>query len=507
MPKYFYILFVLIFTISCTEIENKEEKGEPTRYQEKYRPQYHFTPPSGWMNDPNGMVYYAGEYHLFYQHNPDSTVWGPMHWGHAVSEDLVNWEHLPIAIYPDSLGTIFSGSAVLDQKNTSGLGTENNPPLVAIYTYHNAEMEKAGSDKFQTQGIAYSIDSGRNWQKYEGNPVLKNPGIKDFRDPKVSWHSESQKWIMSLAVKDKISFYSSPDLLNWTFESDFGQALGAHGGVWECPDLFPLDFAGEEKWILLVSINPGGPNGGSATQYFIGDFDGKEFTTEQEETLWVDYGTDNYAGVTWSNVNDKQLFLGWMSNWQYANIVPTDNWRSAMTIARELSLSEIDGKLRLLNSPVENYKNLLQKKSHNWELIGQDSFLLQQASEWTEFSFKNNRSDNQLIRFDFFNDEGEELLFNLDFAENIVSIDRSLIDNHSFSEKFKSVQKAPMNVSSDKLKIEIYKDASSVEIFINEGELVMSALYFSEKDLNRIRVTSNHSMTADIQAADFHSIW
>lgn len=489
------------------EVDQKEEQSKSSEYQEKYRPQYHFTPSSGWMNDPNGMVYYAGEYHLFYQHNPDSTVWGPMHWGHAVSKDLVHWEHLPIALYPDSLGTIFSGSAVLDQNNTSGLGTKNNPPLIAIYTYHNAKLEEAGGNKYQTQGIAFSVDSGRTWQKYKGNPVLKNPGIKDFRDPKVRWHEKSQKWIMSLAVKDKISFYSSPDLLEWNFESDFGQEKGAHGGVWECPDLFPLEIAGEEKWVLLVSINPGGPNGGSATQYFIGDFDGENFTTAQEETLWIDYGTDNYAGVTWSNVDDKKIFLGWMSNWDYANIVPTENWRSAMTIARELSLANVNGKLRLINKPIENYKNHLQKKSYDWEIVEQDSFQIKKASEWTEINFKNSFEDHQRIEINFFNDNGEELLFNINFEEDIVSFDRSLIENHNFSPKFKTVQKAPLNFSSDQLKIEIYKDASSLEIFINEGELVMTALYFGKKDLNRMKITSNKNMTANIKVSDFHSIW
>ena len=236
------------------------------------------------MNDPNGMVYHNGEYHLFYQHNPDSTVWGPMHWGHAVSKDLVKWEHLPIALYPDSLGTIFSGSAVVDKNNTSGLGTKDNPAMVAIYTYHNAEGEKAGRKDYQTQGIAYSLDNGRTWTKYKANPVLKNPGIKDFRDPKVSWYEKGQKWIMTLAVTDHISFYSSKNLLDWTKESDFGADIGGHGGVWECPDLFKMPVAGtnEEKWVLIVNINPGAPNGGSGTQYFVGQFDGKNFVLDNQ---------------------------------------------------------------------------------------------------------------------------------------------------------------------------------------------------------------------------------
>jgi fructan beta-fructosidase len=232
------------------EIDTKSN-NTLTEFNEMHRPQFHFSPPANWMNDPNGMVYYEGEYHLFYQHHPDSTVWGPMHWGHAVSRDMVHWEHLPVALYPDSLGTIFSGSAVMDLNNTSGFGTADNPPMVAIYT---------SAGKTQQQSIAYSLDKGRSWTKYERNPVLPNPGIPDFRDPKVSWNDQANKWVMSLAVEDHISFYSSPNLKEWQHESDFGSDIGAHGGVWECPDLFKMKVEGsdEERWVLLVSINPGG---------------------------------------------------------------------------------------------------------------------------------------------------------------------------------------------------------------------------------------------------------
>ncbi|MEQ9305459.1 MAG: glycoside hydrolase family 32 protein, partial [Marinoscillum sp.] len=235
-------------TLDSTEIDNSSS--------------YHFEPTVNWMNDPNGMVYYAGEYHLFYQHFPDSNVWGPMHWGHAVSEDLIHWKHLPIALYPDSLGFVFSGSAVVDHENTSGLGSKENPPLVAVYTYSNQKEEFEGSITFQNQAIAFSLDSGRSWKKYSGNPVINNPGIKDFRDPKVSWVEEYQMWVMVLAVKDHVSVYSSKDLIDWTHESDFGESLGAHGGVWECPDLFKIkNDKGEEHWVMLVSINPGGLQG------------------------------------------------------------------------------------------------------------------------------------------------------------------------------------------------------------------------------------------------------
>lgn len=269
------VLTILVFLVSC----NKKEAAEQF-LREKFRPLYHFTPDSGWMNDPNGLVFFDEEYHLFYQYYPDSTIWGPMHWGHAVSTDLVKWEHLPIAIFPDSLGYIFSGSAVVDSQNTSKLGDSVHLPIVAIYAYHNPR------DNSEYQGLAFSTDKGRTWQKYVANPVLPNPGIRDFRDPKVMWYQKTGKWIMTLAAGDRIQFYSSPDLIKWKAESEFGKDQGAHGGVWECPDLFPLPLNGNRdsvKWVLLVSINPGAPFGGSGTQYFVGDFDGQNFIWKEKD--------------------------------------------------------------------------------------------------------------------------------------------------------------------------------------------------------------------------------
>ena len=298
-----------------------------------YRPLFHFTPKQGWMNDPNGMIYLNGQYHLFFQHYPDSTVWGPMHWGHATSSDLVQWKEQPIALYPDSIGMIFSGSAVLDKNNTSGLGRGGIAPLVAIFTQHFMPGEKAGRTDFQNQSIAYSLDEGKTWTKYAGNPVLKTPNLKDFRDPKVIWHAPTQKWIMSLAVADHVEFYSAPDLINWTKESEIGKNLFAHGGVWECPDLLHFNLNGKTIWVLLVSMNPGGPNGGSATQYIVGDFDGHVFKPFSADIKWMDYGPDNYAGVTWSNTPGRSVFMGWMSNWLYAAKLPTAPWRGAMATA------------------------------------------------------------------------------------------------------------------------------------------------------------------------------
>ncbi len=273
----------------------------------QYRPAYHFAPAAHWMNDPNGMVYLNGTYHLFFQYYPDGMVWGPMHWGHATSRDLVQWQEQPIALYPDSLGWIFSGSAVIDANNTAGFGKN---AMVAIFTHHNDPEEKKHTNKHQYQSLAYSLDEGKTWTKYAGNPVLPNPGIQDFRDPKVSWHEASKQWVMTLATKDRITFYGSPNLKNWTKLSEFGEKVGAHGGVWECPDLFPLQLKGQTYWVLIVNLNPGAPNGGSGTQYFVGQFDGKTFTPRSTDTKWADYGPDDYAGVTWNNTPGAPHFPG-----------------------------------------------------------------------------------------------------------------------------------------------------------------------------------------------------
>src|SRR5690606_13223753 len=338
------ILFLSAFLASCSVTKNQAKNPDSNYYNEPHRPQTHFSPKETWINDPNGMVYFAGTYHLFYQHYPDSTVWGPMHWGHATSTDLVHWKHQPIALYPDSLGYIFSGSAVVDSNNTSGFGKDGRIPLVAIFTHHDPKAREAGKNNYENQSIAYSLDSGKTWTKYAHNPVVRNPGIVDFRDPKVTWYEPDKKWIMTLATKDRITFFSSKNLKEWTKESEFGEKLGVHTGVWECPDLFPMNYNGETIWILIVSIGDGGPNGGSATQYFTGHFDGQKFIASDSTIKWIDYGPDNYAGVTWSNTGDRKIFLGWMSNWRYASRVPTVKWRSAMTILRDLSLEKIDGK-------------------------------------------------------------------------------------------------------------------------------------------------------------------
>lgn len=477
-------LLIATGLLSChSKVTDSSEKAPASKsYNEAHRPQFHFSPQANWMNDPNGMVYHDGEYHLFYQYYPDSNVWGPMHWGHAVSKDMVYWEHLPVAIEPDSLGWIFSGSAVFDAANTSSLGSTENPPLLAIYTYHDPLGADAGRNDFQTQGIAYSLDKGRTWEKYPNNPVLDNPGIRDFRDPKVTQITISgeDKWIMSLAVKDKISFYSSDNLLNWKHESDFNPDWAAYGGVWECPDLFPLTSPeGEQKWVLLVSINPGGPNRGSATQYFIGDFDGERFTTDQASVKWLDYGADNYAGVTWSNIPDsdgRRLFIGWMSNWMYANVVPTQVWRSANTLPRSLELYSVDQEYHLASRPV---KELEMLRVESQEISGQTIALEQ---ELVELQLRTNAADFML---EFSNPAGERVI--LEKKGKTFFLDRTQSGLVDFNKEFPAKHSAPLG-DLEIEDLQIFLDRSSIEIFINQGELVMTELVFPRESYSQLQL-------------------
>ena len=464
--------------LSCTQQEIKFSSNS----LEQFRPSYHFTPAKGWMNDPNGLVYIDGEYHLFFQHNPDSTVWGPMHWGHAVSKDLVSWEELPIALFPDSLGTIFSGSAVYDAENSSELGTKENPPIVAIFTYHNALGEKAGTVDYQTQGLAYSVDKGKTWSKYAANPVLLNPGIRDFRDPKVTQITKSngkKAWLMTLAVKDKVQFYKSPNLKDWSLLGEFGQGIGAHGGVWECPDLIPMKAPDRsQKWVLLVSINPGGPQKGSATQYFIGDFKQGVFTPDDTMIRWLDYGPDNYAGVTWSNLpadQDRTLWIGWMSNWDYAQVVPTTTWRSATTLPREISLFDVDGTLLLKSAPARELEKL---RKTSYPISKTESLLPSSAVEiLAEVS-----SDDQ-FSLTLSNELGEELAISKEMG--LVTIDRRKSGKTNFNRDFAAAHSAPMSWKAESIRI--FLDASSVELFVNEGELVLTSILFPSSPWKKVK--------------------
>ena len=483
-------------------------QAQTDSYNELYRPQIHFTPVAHWMNDPNGMVYANGVYHLFFQYYPDSTVWGPMHWGHATSTDLIHWTHQPIALFPDSLGLIFSGSAVVDKNNTSGFGKNGIAPLVAIYTSHDMAAEKAGKEDFERQAIAYSTDNGKTWTKYNGNPVIPNAGIRDFRDPKVSWYEKGKKWIMILAEKDHVTFYSSTNLKNWTRESSFGEKLGAHGGVWECPDFFPLSYNGKEVWVVTVSINPGAPNGGSGTQYFTGSFDGKTFKENDTETKWMDYGTDNYAGVTWSNTGARRISLGWMSNWNYATVVPTSSWRSANTLPRDLSLKEVKGKLYLASTPIpelnkiaEPFKSVANIKARNYNIPGTETLTSPYRITLTTAAVSD-------LLFTFSNAAGDKLVAGYDKEKNEYFVDRSEAGKSDFNEEFAARHTAPRFSNAKNITLSIVIDNASIEMFADGGLSVMTDIFFPKSILNEVKVSSGDDAILRTLTVDkLKSIW
>ncbi|MEO0473769.1 MAG: glycoside hydrolase family 32 protein, partial [Bacteroidota bacterium] len=487
-----FLIGLLVGLSGCTSETGKQDDmiettSKPAFALEKHRPQFHFSPQEKWMNDPNGMVFYDGEYHLFYQYYPKNTVWGPMHWGHTVSTDLVHWEHLPIALAPDELGYIFSGSAVIDWNNTTGFQTGEHPPMIAIFTHHLAEGEKAGRDDYQVQSIAYSLDKGRSWTKYEGNPVIPNPGLKDFRDPKVFWHDASNAWVMIFAAGNRVRLYRSADLKSWELASEFGADQGSHAGVWECPDLFPLqDEDGKTHWVMIVSLGSGAPNGGSGTMYFIGDFDGHQFTNANpaDKVMWIDYGADNYAGVSWADIpaeDGRRIFLGWMSNWAYALLVPTENWRSAMTVARSLHLEKVDEDLIVVSRPVKEMQKIYGPETSFSQIGVGDKWALEQTipAAGARLRAKLSASDENTrwwIRLQ--NQKGQYVDIGADGSTASFFVDRQHAGDHAFSDKFANkVHTAPYAATASS-QVELLIDVSSVEIFIDGGRLVMTELFF-----------------------------
>jgi len=502
------VLTVLLSGLLQYSAMAQSQPGKP--YHEPFRPQIHFSPSAHWMNDPNGMVYCNHTYHLFFQYYPGATVWGPMHWGHAVSKDLVHWKELPVALYPDSLGYIFSGSAVVDSNNTSGFGKNGKIPLVAIFTHHDPKGEKAGMDNFQNESIAYSLDEGNTWTKYSSNPVLKNPGIRDFRDPKVMWYAREKKWVMTLATKDRITFYSSPDLKRWTKESEFGKQLGAHGGVWECPDLFQLKLKGKPYWVLVVNINPGGPNNGSATQYFIGQFDGNKFVPVDQATKWLDYGPDEYAGVTWNNTGGRKIFFGWMSNWLYATQVPTEKWRSATTIPRDLKLIEHNGSILVASLPVNELNGLKGKSLTINNIKVKSKYDFNDLAKKSVGQYKVDLQTYSVKDFtiELSNTKGEKLILGYNKTANQYFIDRRQAGIAGFNKEFAGVYTAPRFSDNKRIKLTLVVDQTSVELFADDGATVMTCIFFPRSTLNQISVrTSGYIRINSLSVSPLNSIW
>ncbi len=458
--------------------------------RETYRPVYHHTPVYGWMNDPNGMFYKDGVYHLYFQYNPYGSMWGNMTWGHSTSTDLTHWTYEGTAIVPDAWGAIFSGSCVVDKDNTAGFG---KGAVVAFYT--SAKSTPWGD--IQSQSMAYSLDNGKTFIKYEHNPILTS-AERDFRDPKVFWYAPGKHWVMMLAVGQEMQIYSSGNLKEWKKESSFGAMQGAHGGVWECPDLVEVAVEGskEKKWVLICNLNPGGPFGGSAAQYFVGSFDGKKFVNESPtQTKWLDWGKDNYATVTWSNAPaGRCIALGWMSNWQYANNVPTTQYRSANTLARDLTLYRAGGELYLKSKPSPEIKKARaeEKKISTFEVKGnyEVASLLADNKGAYEIEMTIENKGTSKIDFSLMNEKGEKVAMYYDVVRKQFVMDRSASGIVGFSRDFPAVTVAPVR-NTDQIHLRLFIDRSSVEAFGEDGEYVMTNLVFPAEPYNRMVFSSD----------------
>lgn len=454
-------------------------------YRELFRPHFHFTPEINWMNDPNGLVFFDGEYHLFYQYNPHGHTWGHMSWGHAVSRDLVHWEHLPVALHDEHGVMVFSGCCVVDWKNTSGFGRDGHPPMIALYTGH-------GFGK-QTQDIAFSNDRGRTWTKYAGNPVIDidNP---DFRDPKVFWHAPTSRWVMvvSLAKQKRLQIYGSANLKDWKLRSEFGPAGERKAANWECPDLFELPIEGEPgktRWVLEVDMGNGSVAGGSGGQYFIGNFDGEKFVCDHplDEVHWVDYGRDFYAPVSWSDIpqeDGRRIWLGWMNNWETAT-VPTTPWRSAMSIPRTLALRRVHGRLQMVQHPVRELQQI------RGDLVGLGSLKLDNETRSlsdqisglrteiiAELAVASATASEVGIRVRVGDDE--HTVIGYDVKQQRLFVDRTKSGDVDWHHAFAGRHVGPLKPIDGKVKLRIFVDDSSVEVFGNDGEIVITDRIFPD---------------------------
>lgn len=460
-------------------------------YHELYRPQIHYTPARNWVNDPNGMVYVNGVWHLFYQYNPYGNDWGNMSWGHATTTDLMHWEEQETVLYRDNLGDIFSGSAVIDKDNTAGFGAG---AVIALYT-------SAGDH--QQQSLAYSTDGAMSFKTYEGNPIIGNTDRPDFRDPKVFWHEESHQWVMSLALgwSCGIEFWTSRDLRSWKYASTFTtDVVRCQNCQWECPDLIqlPVEGTNESKWVLIVNVNPGGPTGGSGIMCFVGDFDGTKFTADDlDYPMWMDSGMDNYAGVTWSNAPEgRKVLIGWMNNWAYSGAVPCSPWRSAFTLPRDLSLVSIEGKPFIAS----HVSKEVDKCAGAWKDVPADGTMGTPAAYHLQLTIPFDAN----LSFALANDKDERLEFSTNIIYHTLSAKRTSATGATVgSFSMPSVSgKVPGNDNS--ITLDIYVDQSSVEVFSADGTFVMTNLVFPSSIYNKVILPSS-ATNARYQV--FESIW
>jgi len=469
-------------------------------YKEPFRPQFHFSPHHNWTNDPNGLVYYKGEYHLFYQYNPMGNTWGHMSWGHAVSPDLVHWKALPLAIPEDDKNMIFSGSCVVDKNNTTGFATKpGQVPMVAIYTAHIIPDKSKRNDYRQNQHIAYSLDDGRTWTRYEGNPVL-DQHKKDFRDPKVFWYAAGKKWVMLVSLPNEhiVQFYSSPDLKTWTYLSDFGPA-GDVSGIWECPDLLRVPVNGQPdkyKWVLINSQQ-------TTMQYFVGDFDGTTFHNENpaDVILRPDYGPDFYAGITYNNLpaESNPVLLGWANNWKYGEAIPTSPWRSAMSLPRSLQVKKTGNTWLLLEQPVKSLKELRNTDATvEWEdktITGEKAMPLK--GQTLEIIADLIPGHGATCGVKLAVSGSQAFVIGYDAASEKLFIDRSQSGNTSFHNEFPkwSTASAHVPLQEGKLRLHIFYDKSIVEVFANDGSTVLTAQTFPDADHNGVIFFSDKGAT------------
>ncbi|HEX7362794.1 MAG TPA: glycoside hydrolase family 32 protein [Bryobacteraceae bacterium] len=485
-------------------------------HNERYRPQFHFSPRTNWTNDPCGLVYAFGKYHLFFQHNPFANRWGHMSWGHAVSTDLVHWSQLPVAIPEGKKVAIFTGSSVFDRKNTSGLCKSKQGCIVSIYTGETPKT--AGTPERQTQNLAVSQD-GRTWTKYADNPVL-DLGRGDSRDPKVFWYAPAKRWIMVivLANERKVSIFSSPNLKHWHHESDFGPQ-GATRGVWECPDLYSLPVpghTGETRWILKVGLNPARVPGGSGEQYFIGRFDGTHFRNDNPsgDIHWLDYGRDSYCELTFNNEPKGQTprMIGWMDNWDYAGVAPTLPWRGAMTLPKALSLAEVNGSLALVQKPVEQLRSL---RGDAFEYEGaNEADLNRKVAAWPhrsqsfELDATIRLGAAKQIVWRLLQGKNDETLVGYDALKQELFVDRSHCANAHFSKAFPSRTTAPLKIGNGRLRLHIFVDRSSIEVFAQGGRIAMTNLTFPTPSSTGLSLDSSDEIgSIHLKISKLRSIW